>query len=123
MLYTVNMERVALSQLPSADMVAMNIAAIKNAILETIPVERIYLFGSYAYGVPTADSDLDIYVVMKDDAPYEVGEAEIMIAHAVGGKKTMPADILVIKAARFQYRLSAPTLEHEVAEKGVLLYG
>jgi hypothetical protein len=60
---------------------------------------------------------------MKDDAPYEIIDAEIMISHAVGGKKSMPADILVIKAARFRYRLSAPTLEQEVAEKGVLLYG
>jgi predicted nucleotidyltransferase len=41
------------------------IDAIKNVILEIIPVEQIYLFGSYAYGTPRAESDLDLYVVMK----------------------------------------------------------
>lgn len=33
---------------------------IKNA---GIPVEHIFLFGSYADGVPTVDSDLDVCVV------------------------------------------------------------
>jgi predicted nucleotidyltransferase len=99
------------------------ITAITQAIVETIPVERIYLFGSYAYGTPHEDSDLDIYVVMKDDAPYRETEATQKIWTAIRGKKSLPADILVLKNNRFQYRLSAPTLEHEVAEKGVILYG
>jgi predicted nucleotidyltransferase len=96
---------------------------IKNLIVDTIPVEQIYLFGSYAYGTPHAGSDLDIYVVMKDDAPYEVLEAEHIIREAIHGHKTMPADILVKKKSRFQYRLTAPTLEQEVAEQGILIYG
>jgi predicted nucleotidyltransferase len=96
---------------------------IKDIILSTIPVEQIYLFGSYAYGIPNADSDLDIYVIMKDDAPYSVSEAQTMLYMAVFGHKSMPTDILVIKQSRFQYRLTAPTLEQEVAEKGVVIYG
>jgi predicted nucleotidyltransferase len=96
---------------------------IKNIILKTIPVEQIYLFGSYAYGTPHADSDLDIYVVMKDDAPYRAADAIDMIGMAVHGHKSIPADILVLKKARFQYRLTAPTLEQEVAQKGLLIYG
>lgn len=103
--------------------VQKQIDVIKNIILNTVPVEQIYLFGSHAYGAPHADSDLDIYVVMKDDAPYSPGEAETMICMAVHGHKSMPADILVIKQSRFQYRLTAPTLEQEVAAKGILIYG
>ena len=34
---------------------------LKDIILNTVPVEQIYLFGSYAYGNPHRDSDLDIY--------------------------------------------------------------
>jgi predicted nucleotidyltransferase len=97
--------------------------AIKNVIVSTIPVEQIYLFGSYAYGTPRADSDLDLYVIMKDDAPYDALDAELMISSAVHRHKSISADILVLKKSRFQYRLGALTLEHEVAEKGIIIYG
>jgi predicted nucleotidyltransferase len=96
---------------------------LKNVIINTIPVEQIYLFGSYAYGTPNTASDLDLYVVMKDDAPYDVLEAEHIVREAIHEHKTMPTDILVKKKSRFQYRLTAPTLEQEVAEKGIVLYG
>jgi len=95
---------------------------ITEIIVKTVPVETIYLFGSYAYGTPHKDSDLDIYVVMKDSAPYLPLDAMGMIGSAIHGKKSMPTDILVIKKSRFQYRLSAHTLEREVSEKGVVLY-
>jgi len=95
---------------------------ITAIIVQTVPVETIYLFGSYAYGTPHQDSDLDIYVVMKDAAPYRSLDAMAMIDRAVSGHKSMPTDILVSKKARFQYRLSAHTLQREVAEKGVVLY-
>ncbi|MDR1788467.1 MAG: nucleotidyltransferase domain-containing protein [Treponema sp.] len=91
-------------------------------ITETVPTEQIYLFGSYAYGTPHKDSDLDLYVVIKDDAPYRAHDAIDMIGDAVHGHKTMPTDILVSKKEQFQYRLSAHTLQREVSEKGVLLY-
>jgi predicted nucleotidyltransferase len=96
---------------------------IKKVIVDTIPVEQIYLFGSYAYGVPNADSDLDIYVVMKDDAQYREIVAMKMISRALSGYKKIATDILVLKKSRFQYRQSAPTLEQEVAGKGILIYG
>ena len=39
---------------------------IVEGILQTVPAEAIYLFGSYANGTPNEDSDLDIYVVVPD---------------------------------------------------------
>jgi predicted nucleotidyltransferase len=42
---------------------------LKELIVRAIPVEQIYLFGSFAYGTPHKDSDLDLYVVIKDDVP------------------------------------------------------
>jgi predicted nucleotidyltransferase len=103
--------------------VSDQIAILKDIIVETIPVEQIYLFGSYAYGTPTPDSDLDLYVIMKDDAPLPELEAEQKIALATLGRKSMPADILVSKKSRFQRRLTAPTLEKEVVTKGIVIYG
>ncbi len=34
--------------------------------LKTIDPEKVILFGSYAYGEPNIDSDIDLYVVTKD---------------------------------------------------------
>lgn len=42
--------------------------AVKR-IAETLHPEKIILFGSYAYGTPTPDSDVDLLVVMKGDEP------------------------------------------------------
>ena len=41
---------------------------LKEIILEKVPTDQIWLFGSYAYGTPNKNSDIDIYIVMKDDA-------------------------------------------------------
>jgi predicted nucleotidyltransferase len=38
---------------------------LTELIVNAIPVEQIYLFGSYAYGTPHKDSDLDLYVVLR----------------------------------------------------------
>jgi predicted nucleotidyltransferase len=99
------------------------IAKIKDIILKTVPVDQIYLFGSYAYGTPRDDSDLDLYVVLKDTAPYKEMDAESFIRDALCGNKTISVDILAMKKEKFDYRRSAATLEREVSHKGILLYG
>jgi predicted nucleotidyltransferase len=43
---------------------------LKNQIsraLEPLHPEKVILFGSYAWGQPTEDSDIDLYVVTRDD--------------------------------------------------------
>ncbi len=47
-----------------------NIEAIKEEIISCLsPIEpkHVILFGSYAYGTPNDDSDIDLYVVTKDN--------------------------------------------------------
>jgi predicted nucleotidyltransferase len=48
-------------------MINDTILAIKDSILSTVgeSCEKIYLFGSYAYGTPHKDSDYDFFVVLK----------------------------------------------------------
>lgn len=99
------------------------IMVLTNIIVNTVPVEQIYLFGSYIYGTPHEDSDVDMYVVMKDDAPYRAVEAMDMIGLSIYRYKSIPTDIFVSKKSNFENRLSAPTLEQEVAEKGIRIYG
>ena len=48
----------------------MNIETIQNELLEALRplhLDRIILFGSYAYGTPHKDSDIDLYIVTNDD--------------------------------------------------------
>jgi len=44
-------------------------------LLKSLDPEKVILFGSYAYGQPTEESDIDLYVVTKDDfIPQSYGE-------------------------------------------------
>jgi predicted nucleotidyltransferase len=103
--------------------VIKEIEIIKNIILQTVPVEQIYLFGSYAYGTPNKDSDLDIYVVLNDNADIRDIDALSMIDFAIFGKTNMSTDILALKKNRFDYRQGTGTLEHTVATRGKRIYG
>jgi predicted nucleotidyltransferase len=98
------------------------IREITEVIKETVDCEKIYLFGSYAYGEPNEDSDLDFYVVIPDDAPRPI---EVMheIRINLGRKKMLtPVDILAGRSSRFADRSMFPTMERQIAREGVLLY-
>ena len=96
---------------------------ITRIIAETVPVEAIYLFGSHAYGIPDKDSDLDLYVVFKDDLPMRELEAIFAINAAIAPVQHSPVDILGIKQNRFHDRAIYATLERKIAREGVKLYG
>lgn len=96
---------------------------LKDIIVDTVPVEQIFLFGSYANGTPHADSDLDIYVVMAENADIREIDAMRLIHKAIRDKKTMPVDVVVSKKNKFNQRKSTPTIERQIAQEGMVLYG
>ena len=96
---------------------------LKELIVKAIPVEQIYLFGSFAYGTPRKDSDLDLYVVLKDDVPIRDLDAGLQIRLAIDRKKSMPVDIIVKKKRDFLIRLDDITLERKVNRDGIRIYG
>ncbi len=96
---------------------------LKDLIIETIPVGKIFLFGSYADGKPDADSDLDIYVVISDKVKIKEIDAMRLIRKAIRHKKTMPVDIIVGKEKKFNRRKSSITIERQIEKNGILLYG
>jgi len=96
---------------------------LTELIINTIPVEQIYLFGSHAYGTPDKNSDLDLYVVLKDDVQMRLIDAIIKIRHAIGRKKTMPVDILVNTVSRYRERIQGPTIERTINRDGIKIYG
>ena len=96
---------------------------LKELIINAMPVEQIYLFGSYAYGKPRKDSDLDLYVVLKDDIPLRDLDAGLQIRLAIARKKSMPVDIIARKKSYFMNRLDDITLERIVNRDGIRIYG
>jgi predicted nucleotidyltransferase len=97
--------------------------AITKIIADTVPVEAIYLFGSHAYGTPHQDSDLDLYIVFKDDLPVRELDAIFAIRTAIAPVQNKPLDVIGIKQNRFLDRKIYATLERKIAREGVKLYG
>ena len=95
---------------------------IKESVLKAVPAEAIYLFGSYAYGTPNEDSDLDIYVVVPDNAG-NLSEIQADIRMDLRGKRSRDMDLLMGRSSVFSRRKNGPTLEKVIAQKGMLLYG
>ena len=100
-----------------------NLAEITQIIADTVPVEAIYLFGSYAYGTQNKDSDVDLYVVFKDEMAMRELDAIDAIRMAIFPIGKKPVDILGLKQNRFDQRKVFATLERKIAREGVKLYG
>ena len=101
---------------------ADEIMIIKDIILKTIPIERLYLFGSHAYGTPNADSDYDFYAVIPNGSMRPL-DAMYIVGLATGRMKRRPMDFIAGTREIFERRsIQFATLEHEIARKGVLLY-
>jgi predicted nucleotidyltransferase len=95
---------------------------IKQIIINTVETDSIYLFGSYANGIPSEDSDFDLYVVIPDDGIRPI-EAMQIIGGALYQQQTKPIDLLVSRVSDFNQRKMLPTIERTVARDGVMLYG
>ena len=97
------------------------ILAIKDKIVNSVPIERLYLFGSYANGTQNEDSDYDFYMVIPDGNMRPV-DAINQAYLAMRGLKRKPADILAGTAELFSRRCEGITLERKIAREGIVLY-
>ena len=94
---------------------------IAQKVVQACRPKNIILFGSYAYGKPTSDSDLDLLIVMESrDRPAE----RIRKVSDLFDPRPLPMDFIVLTPGEMRHRLSGfdPFLE-EVLEKGQMLYG
>ena len=103
-----------------------NIQGELNTIIQAISsntkIEDIFLFGSWAYGEPKPDSDLDIYLVIPD-SDIDICELNADIRFALYKKLPFPLDLVIAKKSVFDQRNKAMTLENTIAKKGVRIYG
>ncbi|MCL2187488.1 MAG: nucleotidyltransferase domain-containing protein [Defluviitaleaceae bacterium] len=83
-------------------------------------VLEIYLFGSYVYGNPTANSDLDLMVIVKDHlCPIRTA---FTINKALFRQKQLPSDIAVNRISDFTKASEESLFQRTIKEKGVVLY-
>jgi uncharacterized protein len=85
--------------------------------------EAIYLFGSYAWGEPNEDSDVDFMVVLNDDAEMAWDAFRIGVYAMWYGNIDFPTDILVDKRNSFETRSIHPSsLEFKIKKDGITVY-
>jgi uncharacterized protein len=98
------------------------LAGIRNVtrqIVRQFHPQKVILFGSYAYGQPTEDSDVDLLVVMDtDESPLHVAAK---IAAAI--EHPFPLDVVVRTPVEFASAVHRKgVFATEVATKGITLY-
>ena len=98
------------------------IEEVVKRLAETYNPLTIYLFGSYAWGKPHEESDLDFLVVLNDDI-------KLNLALHIKGKQALKnmdisTDIVLNHKFFFQERSEHPsTLQHKIIKEGKLVYG
>ena len=100
---------------------------IVERLMETKP-EKIILFGSYAYGEPEDNSDLDILVVTDDEIiPSDFSEKSkiyLRISKAISEiKREFPIDLIVhTKPMHKKFIENNSLFARELLEKGKVIY-
>jgi predicted nucleotidyltransferase len=95
------------------------IQQIVQQIVDRFRPQQVILFGSYAYGQPTADSDVDLLVVVQTEENPLHTAARI----AASIDHPFPLDILVIRPPDLLIALQEKNIfETEVMKKGIILY-
>jgi uncharacterized protein len=96
------------------------IPEIKERIIKEINPEKIILFGSYAWGNPNNDSDVDLFIIKKSQDSRL--NRQMDLSRKMWGSG-VPMDLLVYTPEEVQRRLDMedPFIEH-ILTKGKVLY-
>ena len=90
-----------------------------QAVVEKFRPDKIILFGSYAYGKLTQDSDIDLLVIL----PFEGIPAEKAVEIPRAIDYHFPLDLLVRTPSEVQKRLKmGDFFIQEILQKGRVLY-
>ena len=103
-----------------AQPVAEALPAVTQRLVRKLHPEKIILFGSYAYGTPNPDSDVDLLVIMNTRAL--VTERYLKVSRLLR-PRPFPVDILVKNPAEIQRALAeGDFFIREILTKGQVLY-
>ena len=96
------------------------IPEIKDKIVKAINPEKIILFGSYAWGKPTEDSDVDLFVI-KDSSERRIDRQRNLRMKLFGSG--VPMDLLVYTPKEIDKRLEIEdTFISYILSNGKVLY-
>ncbi len=99
--------------------VQAHIKKVCRQIVERFQPQKVILFGSYAYGTPNYDSDIDLLVIM----PYVGNELQKMADVRKELSSKMPLDVLVKTPEQIARDIEADNFfTREIVEKGITLY-
>ena len=89
---------------------------------EKLHPEKIILFGSYAYGTPTPDSDVDLLVVMVMETNLSSTQRFLAVSRLLS-PRPFPVDILVKRPNEIKRALAAGDFFiKEIISQGKVLY-
>ena len=94
-----------------------------SRLTKKIDIKKIMLFGSYAYGNPTKESDIDLCIItdIKDKRKIEIIRE---IRKELITFIFSPLDILVYSEKEFKERsFIKNTLEYKIMNSGIKIYG
>lgn len=92
-----------------------------NRLVKTYDPRSIYLFGSYAWGSPTDDSDLDLLIVV-DQSKQDAYDRPVAGHHALWGLG-ISKDLIVYTNNEFENEAKDNTsLCHKIDKSGIKLY-
>jgi predicted nucleotidyltransferase len=97
------------------------IEEVKNRLVKTYNPIAIYLFGSYAWGTPTEDSDLDLLIIVdkSDQRPIKRSFEGYKALWGLGISK----DIIVYTSSEFESASQKEmSLSHKVKSRGKVIY-
>jgi uncharacterized protein len=98
----------------------MQLEIVTDLIVEAFDPQQIILFGSYAYGIPTPDSDVDLLIIMESE---ERPIKRAALVSKVLRPRLFPLDILVRTPDEIQYRLTlGDFFIQEIMKRGKVLY-
>jgi len=96
---------------------------IVDTLVQTGIVTKIILFGSYACGEETENSDIDLCVLTPEKNRRSI-DIMIELRRKLRGVKKMPLDLLAYNQDDFSARAkSYGSFQHHITEHGVVLYG
>lgn len=98
------------------------IEEIKNRLVKAYNPISIYLFGSYAWGTPDEESDLDLLIIV-DKSELKSFKRPLKGYEALRGLELIAKDLIVQTKEEFERRSSEKTtLEFKIKRDGELLY-